>query len=180
MRELRCIPAAAESLNQQYAGLEASLRNFDVVALILQKGGFPGNHLEIGVDSTFVTRIEEIERLLRRGSRIVLLARFNLEVMQRVQVVLNLLECSKRGLAIIGDGAIVLRDGNVGNRLTAAVIEESLRHGGPNGEEAAGPGEPVERGGARKAGYCRKRQRGIVSRLSNADLLIGRGHAALG
>ncbi len=55
-----------------------------------------------------------------------LLARFDLEVMQRVQVVLNLLECGERGLAISGNGAIVLREGDVGGGAAAAVVKERL------------------------------------------------------
>ena len=93
LRKLCCIPAATESLDQQYAGFEASLRDLNVVALVLKQRGLPGNHLEIGIDATLVARVKEVERLLRRGGCVALLARFDLEVVQRVQVVLNLLEC---------------------------------------------------------------------------------------
>lgn len=65
LRELCSIPAATESLDQQHAGLEASLRNLNVVTLIQQKGGLPSDHLEVGVYAALVTHIEEIERLLR-------------------------------------------------------------------------------------------------------------------
>ena len=127
LRELRCIPAAAESLDQQYAGFEPSLCDFNVIALILQKGGLPGNDLEIGVDATLVARIEEVERLLRRSGSVVLLLCFDLEVVQRVQVVLNLLERGQCGLAVGGHGAIVLREGDVGGGAPATVIKESFR-----------------------------------------------------
>jgi hypothetical protein len=86
----------------------------------------PGNHLEIGIDAILVARIEQIERLLRRVGGVVLLARFDLQVVQRIQIVLNLLECSERGLAIGGNGAIVLREGDVGGSAPSAVIEEGL------------------------------------------------------
>lgn len=36
LRELRHIPTAPESFDQQYAGLEAALCDFNVVALVLQ------------------------------------------------------------------------------------------------------------------------------------------------
>jgi hypothetical protein len=54
------------------------------------------DHLEIGVDAILVARIDEVERSLRRGSCVVLLARFDLRIVQRVQVVLNLLESGER------------------------------------------------------------------------------------
>ena len=127
MGQLRCIPTAPERFDEQHAGFEASLRDFDVVTLVLKKGGLPGNDLEIGVDAILVASVEEIERLLRRGGRVALLARFDLKVMQRVQIVFNLLECGERGLAVCRDGAIVLRQGNVGGGAPAAVIEERLR-----------------------------------------------------
>src|SRR5277367_6108294 len=96
LRQLRCTPTPAKSLDEQHAGFESSLRDFNVVALVLKQRCLPGNHLEIGIDAPLVTRIEEIERLLRREGSVVLLARLDLEVAQRVQVVLNLLECGER------------------------------------------------------------------------------------
>ena len=87
----------------------------------------PGNHLEICVDAILVTCVEEIERLLSRVGSVVLLARFDLQVVERVQVVLNLLECGERGLPVGRDGAIVLREGDIGGSAPAAVIEEGLR-----------------------------------------------------
>ena len=114
--------------------------------------GLPGNDLEVGIDAILVAGIEEVERLLRRVGGVVLLARFDLEIVQRVQVVLNLLEGGERGLAIGGDGAIVLRERDIGGGAPAAVIEEGLGEGGADGEEAAGPGKPVDR---RRAGEAR-------------------------
>jgi len=125
LRKLRCIPTAAKSLDEQYAGFKSSLRDFNVVALVLKQRRLPGNHLEIGIDTPLVTRIEEIERLLRREGSIVLLARLDFQVVQRVQVVLNLLECGKRRLAVGGNGAIVLRTGDVGSGAPAAVRRRS-------------------------------------------------------
>lgn len=151
LRELRCIPAAAKRFDQQNAGFEASLHDVDVVALVLQQRGLPGNDLEIGIDAALVTGIEEIERLLRRVSRVVLLARFDLKIVQCVQVVLNLLECGEHGLTVGGNGAIVLREGNVCGGAAAAMIEEGLRQRGADGEEATRPREPVDRGCAREA-----------------------------
>jgi hypothetical protein len=89
------------------------LHDVDIVALVLQQRRLPGNHLEVGAHAILVARVEEVERLLRRVGSIVLLACFNLEVVQRVQVIFNLLECGKRGLAVGGNRTIVLRDGNV-------------------------------------------------------------------
>ena len=54
-----------------------------------------------------------------------LLARLDFQVVQRVQVVLNLLECGKRRLAVGGNGAIVLRTGDVGSGAPAAVRRRS-------------------------------------------------------
>ena len=105
-----------------------------------EQRGLPGNDLEVVVDAILVTDIEEVERLLRRGGGLVLLARFDLEVVQRVQVVLNLLKGGERGLAVGGNGAIVLREGDVGGGTPATVIEERLGKCGADGEEAAGPG----------------------------------------
>ena len=96
MGKLRCIPTATESFDQQNAGFESPSRDFDVVAFVEERRGLPGNDLEVGVDAIFVTSIEEVERLLRRSGGVMLLAGFNLEVMQRIQVVLNLLKCGER------------------------------------------------------------------------------------
>ena len=115
------------------------MHDVNVVALVLKERRLPGNHLKIGIDPTFVACVEEVERLLRRGCGVALLARFDLQIMQRVQVVLNLLKCGERGLPVKGDGGIVLIYGNVGNRSAATMIEERLRHSRTDGEEAARP-----------------------------------------
>jgi hypothetical protein len=52
LRELRCVPTAPKSPDEQYAGLEASLHDFNVVALVLEQRCLPCNHLEIGIDVT--------------------------------------------------------------------------------------------------------------------------------
>ena len=96
--QLRCIPTAAHGLDQQHAGFEASLRNCNVVEFVFEQGGLPGNYLEIAIDTIFVPRIEEVKRLLRRCGGVVLLAGFDTEIAQRIQVVLNLLECGEPGL----------------------------------------------------------------------------------
>ena len=126
LRELRCIPTASKSLDQHDASFEASLRDFNVVALVLEQGCLPGDDLKIGIDAIFVTRIEEVKRLLRRGGSVALLACFDLKVVQRVEIVLNLLECGERALAVGSNRPIVLRDGDVGGGAPAPVIEERL------------------------------------------------------
>ena len=70
-----------------------------------------------------------------------LLARFDLEVMQRIQVILDLLECSSGGLAVGGNGAIVLRQSDVGGSAPATMIKENLGKCGTDREEAARPKE---------------------------------------
>jgi len=67
-----------------------------------------------------------------------LLARLNLQVVQRIQVVLNLLKCGERGLAVGGYGAVVLREGNVGGCAAAAMIEERLGKCGPTAKKRLG------------------------------------------
>ena len=79
-----------ECLDQQSAGLEAALRDLNIVALVLKQGGLLGDDLEIGIDAILVADVEEIKRLRRRCGGVMLLAGFDLEVVQRVQVVLDL------------------------------------------------------------------------------------------
>ena len=62
--------------------------------------------------------------------------------MQCIQVVLNLLERGERGLAVIGNGRVVLCEGDVGGGAAAAVVKERLRQRGSNGKEAARPPRP--------------------------------------
>jgi hypothetical protein len=45
LRQLRCIPSAADGLDQENAGIHASPFNVDVIALICQKHGLRSNHL---------------------------------------------------------------------------------------------------------------------------------------
>jgi hypothetical protein len=42
-----------------------SLRDFDVIAFVLEQRSLPGNHLEISIDAIFVTYVEQVEGLLR-------------------------------------------------------------------------------------------------------------------
>jgi len=63
LRKLRSIPSATQRFNQQNTSFQTSSCNVDVVPLILQKSSLPGNHLQISIDATFITSVEEIERL---------------------------------------------------------------------------------------------------------------------
>ena len=120
------------------------------------KAGLPGNYLEIAIDAVLVTDIEKVKRLLRGGRGIVLLPSLNLEIMQGVEIVLNLLKGGERGLAVHGNRAVILREGDVGGGAAAAVVVECLGKCGADGEEAARPGKPVDRRSAEEPPTCRR------------------------
>jgi hypothetical protein len=80
LRELRCTPTAAQSLDEQNARFEAALCNLNTIALVFEQRGLPGNYLKIGIDAVLVARVEESERLLSRSGGIRLLARFDLKM----------------------------------------------------------------------------------------------------
>ena len=73
---LRCVPAAAERLDQQHARVHSALQDIQVISLIVEGSGLPGDDLQIGIDSTFVSGLKKIERLLRGGGGLTLLLRF--------------------------------------------------------------------------------------------------------
>ncbi len=80
--------------------LEASLRDLNVIALVGERGGLPGDQLQVVVDAVFVADVEQVKRLLRGVGGVVLLSRFGLDVVQSVQIVFYLLECGQCGLAV--------------------------------------------------------------------------------
>ena len=157
LRQLRIAPATAKRLDEKHTRLESPAGDFNVVALVFEKSCLPCNNLQVVVNATFVAGIEKVERLRCRGRGIALLTRLDLEVVQCVQIVFHLLERGERRLAICSHGRVILRTGDVGDGLPPAVIEECLGQRGPNREEPAGPGKPVEGRGAHESCHSGKR-----------------------
>ena len=61
LRKLRGVPAPAKRLYQKNACLKPTPRNVDIVSLILQKRSLPRNDLQISVDPSLITSVEEVQ-----------------------------------------------------------------------------------------------------------------------
>ena len=54
LRELRHVPAAAKSLDQEGAGIHLAAQDVDPVSLVLECDGFCCHDLQVGVGASFV------------------------------------------------------------------------------------------------------------------------------
>src|SRR5665213_1954774 len=136
--ELGAVPAAAEHLDEQNARVHAAAQNVDVVALVVECGGLCGDDLEIGVDSTYITVVEDGLGFLCGGRRLALLVLFVGEDAECDEVVLDLLIGGEDGLAIAGGGAVVVGDGLLGETSAATTIEEGFTECGAERIDEAG------------------------------------------
>src|SRR5262249_41744540 len=128
---------------------------------------------------TFITIREQLQRFLRRGHRLLLLLCLLIQNAQGGKVVLHLLKGGQCGLAIGGDGGVVVGDGRVGSGAAASRIKEYLRRGRADGPEEARPHQHVPYGSAFEAGGSTQGYGGEKGRLGDADLLIRLGDPAL-
>src|SRR2546426_6796750 len=178
--QLRHVPAAAERLHQQHAGVHAATEDVDLVALVREGHGLRGDDLEIVVDSAPVAVGEELERLLGRLHCPPLLLRLLLEDAESGQVVLDLLEGGERGLTVAGHGRIVGGEHGVGRGAAAPAVENRLCDRCPHRPQEARCVQDVPERASLESDRGVQHQRRIVRGLGDADLLVGLGDPALG
>src|SRR6266436_8114999 len=108
-----------------------------------------------------------------------LLAGLRLENSERGQIVLYLLECSQRRLAIICGRCVESRHGRFRGCPPPAGIKQSLHSGWTYSPETARPVQPVRERGALESGDSAQHHGWEESRAGNADLFGRGGHTAL-
>ena len=103
LRQIRDVPAAAECLDQEHAGIHTAPQDIDIVAFVGQRSRLCSDDLKVSIDTTYVTIGEELQGFFGRNHRALLLLRFLLEDAQGGEIVLHLLKCIKAGFPIAGD-----------------------------------------------------------------------------
>lgn len=83
-----------------------------------------GDDLEISVDTSFVAVGKELKRVLRGVDGFLLLLSFAVENAKGSQIVFDFLERGKGGLAVGGDGAVVVGESIFRSGMAAAAVEE--------------------------------------------------------
>ena len=71
--EVGDVPAAAQRLDEQHAGVHPPPHDVDVVALVVEGGVLRGDDLQIGVDAADIAVVEDLLRALRGAGRLALL-----------------------------------------------------------------------------------------------------------
>ena len=177
---MRAVPASAENLDKEDAGVHATAQDVDVVALICERGGLGGDDLQVGIDATDVAVVEDAFGLDCGGCGLALLLLLMREDAKGDEVVFDLLVGGEDGLAIVGGGAVVVGEGLLGDSASTAAIEEGFADGRAKCVNEAGFLEERGEAGALLAGRCANVERGEVGGASDANLLVGGGGAAFG
>src|ERR1700683_1521974 len=107
-RQLGYSPSSSEGLDQQHARVHATPQDVDVVSFILQRDGLCRENVKVGIGSADITIIENLQRFLRGGRRLLLLLRFLAEDSQGDEIVFHLLKSCERALAIAGNGCVIV------------------------------------------------------------------------
>ncbi len=152
--ELGAVPAAAEDLDEEDAGVHAAAQDVDVVALVVERGGLGGDDLQVGVDAAYVAVVEDAFGLYGGGGGLALLLLLVGEDAESDEVVFDLLVGGEDGLAIVGGGAVVVGAGLFGEAAAAAAVEEGFADGGAERVDEAGGFEERGEAGALLAGGC--------------------------
>src|SRR5262245_66427724 len=92
LRQIRDVPAAAECLDQEHAGVHTAAQYIDIVAFVGQRSRFSSDHLQVCIDTADVTIGEELEGFFARHHSTLLLLCFLLEDAQGGEIVLHLLK----------------------------------------------------------------------------------------
>src|SRR5215510_13068172 len=143
LRQIRDVPAAAECLDQQHAGIYTSSQDVDIVAFVGQSSCLSSDHLKISIDTADVTIGEELERFFCRNHCPLLLLCFLLKDAQGGEIVLHLLKCIESGFAIAGDRRVIVCQRSLGGSTASSGVENSLRYGTSDRPQKALPTSQV-------------------------------------
>jgi len=130
------IPAPADGLNQLHARHNLLNAQIHRDLLVAEQRGLRGNHVEIRIDAEAVAVCGEVQTSLRGLDGGVLLLDFLGKNAQGSKVVLNLLEGNQDGLAIVGNGLIVLRAELFDGSATESTIVDGFRGRGTSRPKA--------------------------------------------
>ena len=139
-----------------------------------------GDDLQIGVDPTDITVVEDALGLYGRGGGLALLFLLVREDAQGDEVVFYLLIGGEDGLAIGGGSAVLVGARFFGEAATPSPVIESFADGGSEGVDETGFLEERGEASALLAGSRADVEGGEVSGAGDANLLVGGGGAALG
>ena len=177
---MRSVPTAAEHFDQQHAGAHATAQDIDVVALVIECGGLSGDDLQIRIDATDITIIEDELGFLRGSGGLALLLLFVGKDAECDEIVLDLLVGVKDRLPIVGCGAVVIGERLLGETAPPTAIEERFAEGRAQCIDEARLVEERGDGCALEARSCAEIQRRKVGGAGDANLFVGCCGAALG
>ena len=161
-----CFPAAAERLDQVDAGDQATAEHGELGALVRERSCLHDDDGEIGDDARPILVVRDRHRVARRLDRGALHLGLLFEDALGGEVVLHVAERPEHRLPVIGDGLLVGRGRLRFRRFPQSAVEDELR------ERDAAREADVDAAAREEA------RRRIERRLRDADLRIGRGHAA--
>src|SRR4029077_9125898 len=103
----------AQGLDKEYSVHHAAAENVDGSNFVRESRALCGCYFKVAGNATFVTGVREFQIFLGSSHSFVLNLSFVFENPQSGYIVLNLLKAGEHGLAIIGDGLIIVSDGLV-------------------------------------------------------------------
>ena len=177
-RQLRTIPAAAESLDQRHRGGHLFHLKSIQSLLVRQYCRLGNQHIDVGIDAGLVPSLFELKESLGGIHRLLLLLDLLGQNAHFGERIFHLLECSEHGLTVSGEICIVGRDVLLDGGAAQAGVEDGFRERGANGPEAAWPRKPLCEDGTLKAAFGAQSQRRIIGCIRDADQRVGFGHGA--
>lgn len=128
-RDLRDVPTATNSLDQEYAGSHAARANVDGGDFIGECGTLRDGDFEIAGNSASVAIFGKGEGALRRRDSSIFGLRFFLQNTESSEIVFHLLKSREDRLPVIRDKLFVGSYRLIGDSPAPACVEKSL-HGG--------------------------------------------------
>ena len=180
LRQVGDVPSAAERLDQKNAGIHLAAHDVDIVALVVQRGRLRGHDLQVRVEAADVSVVEDLLCRLCRQRGLMLVFGLLLENTQRNQVVFHLLKRGQRRLPVVGDGLIVAGVGLLGDRRSAACVEDRLRQRRADRPQQTGRVEQVCEGRCFDPDRSVQRDCRIERGACDADAVVRLGDAPLG
>ena len=177
----RALPSSTEGHDELHGG--GCALDFDLGQDLLsrEQDVLFGDHVNVGVEASFVALRFQIESNSGGFDRLVLLLNLLGEDAESSQGVFHLLEGSEHGLAVRRP------DSRCRWRRTGGRWRDAVRHRrsvseteGPTDQTRLGQSKRCFEGRAFKSSGCGEGQVGIVSGVGDADLGVGGGHGALG
>lgn len=173
-------PVAAEGFDQADQSDAALALELNDSSFLSQRCALGGGDFEVGHQAGFVAVIGDFKGVPGGSEGGVFGVEFGSQEVVGGELVLDFLEGSEHGLAIIGDGFIVSAAGEVELGAVATAGEQGQVERRSDGPETAGPieeGSGVER---LEPGEAIKDDARIEGAGGDADVSIGGGHAPFG